>query len=388
MAFGGGGDAVFTHKSLVFAMVILIMMPMLVGIFAPANLGHVDENEVLDGYERMTGQTASPRTSVWVLTGIYLPVDSGQTTFGTTDDGWIYGSEVKAYSPHQYVSTPKQYEVVKDSNGVFRYADLGTGGSLDYDPDRGLGHKAGDLYTMVNFDDLRKSDIFFSEGGRTDVSDGFFYYQYSGYRMAFQPIAPYNALDEDGNKIPVIPTTTSLSLIWYEFPAANGSGVSGNLVLSGNLSGVSYLNSAMIVSAFNQNTSSASFDMVFNGIEMGIIISLDVTYLTAGYTVEECYNNGWWSIMVTSESADPNAYTGTDSAMNPLKLLKVMWDLFTFNYNDYNMSAWLASICSIIFVLPLYSLLLANCFAHPELWVLTGIMTALQAISAAMSIFG
>ena len=191
-----------------------------------------------------------------------------------------------------------------------------------------------------------------------------------------------------GNKIPVIPTTTSLSLIWYEFPAANGSGVSGNLVLSGNLSGVSYLNSAMIVSAFNQNTSSAAFDMVFNGIEMGIIISLDVTYLSAGYTVEECYNNGWWSIMVTSESADPNAYTGTDSAMNPLKLLKVMWDLFTFNYNDYNMSAWLATLCSIIFVLPLYSLLLANCFAHPELWVLTGIMTALQAISAAMAIFG
>ena len=387
MGFGGGGDAVFTHKSLVFAMVILIMMPLFVGIFAPANLGHVDENEVLDGYERMTGQTASPRTSVWVLTGIYLPY-SGGNSYGTTDDGWIYGSEVKNYSPHQYLSTPQQYSVAKDTNGVFRYTDSGNGGSKDYDADKGLGHKAGDLYTQVNFDDLQKSDIFFSEAGRTDVSDGFFYYQYSGYRMAFQPIAPYNALDAQGNKIPVIPTTTSLSLIWYEFPAANGSGVSGNLVLSGNLSGVSYLNSAMIVSAFNQNTSSAAFDMVFNGIEMGIIISLDVTYLSAGYTVEECYNNGWWSIMVTSESADPNAYTGTDSAMNPLKLLKVMWDLFTFNYNDYNMSAWLATLCSIIFVLPLYSLLLANCFAHPELWVLTGIMTALQAISAAMSIFG
>lgn len=384
MGVGGGGDAEFTFKGIAFAMVIMIMLPMLVGFFAPGNLGNVDENEVLNGYEDATGQSASTKTSVWVLTGVYLPY-SGGSTFGTTEDGWIYGEEVKEYSPTQYWGTAQDYKVVKDEHGVYRYADSGNGGSKDYDADKGLGHKAGDLYTRVNFDASQKSSIFFSEGLKTE-KDGFFYFAYDGYRLAFQPIASYTALTQDGDRVPVIPTTTSLSLIWYSYLSQQG--ISGNLILSGSQSGVSYLNSAMIVSAFDSNTSSASFDMVFNGITMQIIITLDVTYLSNGWSIEDCFNNGWWSILVTSQSADPSAYNGTDFNLNPLKLLTIMIDLFTFNYADYNMADWLGAICSVIFVLPLYALLLTLCLAHKELYILMGVLTALQGISAAMSIFG
>lgn len=374
-------DSSFTYKSIVFGLAVLLLLPMMIGIFAPANLGNVDQNEVLEGYEQATGQTASPKTSVWVLTGIYTPY-SGGNTYGTTEDGWIYGSEVKTYSPHQYLSTPQQYTVTKDANGVFRYAS----NSTDYSEANGTGHKQGDLYTRVNFDDTQKSSIFFSEAGRTD-QDGFFYYSYDGYRLAFQPIASYTAINQDGERVPVVPTTTSLSLIWYQYYSQ--SGVSGNLVLSGSSSGISYLNSAMIVSAFNHNTSSATFSMVFNGIEMGIVITLDPTYLSNGYTVEECYNAGWWSIMVTSQSADSNAYTGTDFAMNPSKLLGIMWDLFTFDFSKYNISAWLGMLCSIFFALPLYAMLLTIMLDKgAKLYIAMGVMLAVQGISAAMSIFG
>ena len=376
-----GSDSSFTYGSLMIGIAILLLLPMMIGIYAPANLGDVDQNEVLEGYEQATGQTASPKTSVWVLTGIYTPY-SGGNTYGTTEDGWIYGSEVKTYSPHQYLSTPQQYTVSKDANGVFRYAS----NSADYSEPNGTGHKQGDLYTRVSFDDTQKSSIFFSEAGKTE-QDGFFYYSYDGYRLAFQPIASYTALTQDGERVPVIPTTTSLSLIWYQYYSQ--SGISGNLVLSGSQSGISYLNSAMIVSAFNHNTSSATFDMVFNGIKMGIIITLDPTYLANGYTVEECYNAGWWSIMVTSQSADSNAYTGTDFAMNPSKLLGIMWDLFTFDFAKYNISAWLGMLCSVFFALPLYAMLLTIMLDKgAKLYIAMGVMLAIQGISSAMSIFG
>lgn len=379
------GDSTFTFKALIFGMSILILMPMMVGVFAPANLDNVDRDEVLDGYYQATGQTASPKTSVWVLTGIYLPY-SGTSTYGYTDDGWLYGSEVKTYTPTQYLSTPQQYTVVKGSDGVFRYGNTnGTGGSADYDPVTGTGHKEGDLYTAVSFDIAQKSNIFFSESGKTEM-DGYFYYQYDGYRMAFQPIASYTAINQDGERVPVVPTTTSLSLIWYQYYSAGG--LSGNLVLSGSQSGISYLSSAQILSAFNSDTSSSTFKMVFNGITMDVTIRLNPAYLANGYDAEQVYNNGWWSIIVTSQSADSSAYTGTDYALNPLKLIQIMIDLFTFNYNDYNMSPWIGAVCSVIFTMPLYAMLLTLCLANKELWVLMGVMAALQGIAAAMSIFG
>lgn len=374
------GDSAFTYKAIMFGIAVLLLMPMMIGIFAPANMGDVDQDELLSGYEDVTGQTASPKTSVWVLTGIYLPFSG--TVAGHTEDNWLHGGEIKSYSPHQYLSTPQEYTVTKGTDGVFRYAV----DSNDYDEARGLGHAKGDLYTRVNFDDTQKSSIFFSEAGRSE-RDGFFYYSYDGYRLAFQPVAGYTALTQDGERVPVIPTTTSLSLIWYQYYTQ--SGISGNLVLSGNQSGISYLNSAMIVSAFNHNTSSAYFDMVFNGITMGIIITIDPIYLANGYTVEECYNAGWWSIMVTSQSADSSAYTGTDFAMNPMKLLDIMWDLFTFDFAKYNMSAWLGMICSVFFALPLYAMLLTIMLDKgAKLYIAMGVMLAVQGISAAMSIFG
>lgn len=376
-------DSAFTYKALIFGMSVLLLMPMMIGIFAPANMGNVDQNEVLEGYEEVTGQTASPKTSVWVLTGIYTPYTGG-STYGTTDDGWIYGSELKSYSPHQYLSTPQQFQVTKGSDGVFRYAS----DSADYNEATGVGHKQGDLYTRVNFDDTQKSSIFFTEVGKTE-KDGFFWYSYDGYRLAFQPIASYTALTQDGERVPVIPTTTSLSLIWYQLPIQGGSGVSGNLILSGSSSGVSYISASRLISAFNTNTSSATFDMVFNGITMEIIITLDPTYLANGYTVEECYNAGWWSIMVTSQSADSNAYTGTDFSLNPTKLLDIMWDLFTFDFAKYNMSPWLGFICSIFFALPLYAMLLTIMLDKgAKLYIAMGVMLAVQGIASMMNIFG
>lgn len=404
---GGGGDTAFTYKSLIFAMSIMILLPMAIAIFVPSNDMEL-QDEVLDGYYQMTGQDASTKVSIWPLSGVYRPYSGG--AYGYTDDGWLFGSELKMMSPDQYLNTNQQFTVYKDEeSGVFRYYI----DSADYDPDTGTGHRGtyhiattqspnydntkpvskdnytvgdlvpygelGELYNAVVFDRTEKSSIFFMESQKHE-QDGFFYYDYDGLRMSFQPISNYTAVDADGNKKPVVATTTSLSLIWYQYYNV-ASGISGNLVLSGSSSGLAYINAAQILSAFNSTNNTASFDMVFNGITMTIIFRLDPYYLSQGYTVEDVYNNGWWSILVTSLSADSSAYTGTDFSANPARILDTVIDVFTFDYTDYNISGWLGTVCSLVFMVCLYGALIAICLDHAYLWVIVGILAAVQTIA-------
>lgn len=370
---GDTGDSSFNMRALCFALVVMLLLPVAMTTVCPTHAIDVDTSEIYDGYYEMTGQTMSTKTSVWALTGIYTPYAGNAASW--TSDGWLYGSEVKAYTPSQYASTPTSYNVQKGSDGLFRYS----ANSADYNQSAGLGHAQGDLYTMVNFDVAQQSSIFFTEGGRTDVN-GHFYYSYDGYRMAFQPIANYTTQDANGNQIPIVATTTSLSLIWYHYWTS--SGVAGMLVLSGNSGGVSYLNSAQIVAAFSQSTYSSTFAMVFNGgVQMDVIIRIDPTYLSQGLTVAECYDRGYWSIMVTSQSVDADAYTGTDSAMNPAKILSTAWALFTFDLGAFNLSPILAALASAMFVLPLYMMLLTFTLSNYKLLILWGILAAIQSFS-------
>ena len=379
---GSGSDSQWLFKSLIFAMAIVVLLPTFMAIYLPANDSSIDRDELFDAYYEMTGQQAQTKTAIWVLTGLYTPVEEGNT-WGTTDDGWMYRSELKSWTPSQYRYTPEEYTVIKGSDGVFRYA----ANSEDYDAASGRGHAQGDLYTMFSFDPLYKSDIFFTETNKT-VTDGGFYYEYSGVRAAFQPISSYTTVNADGDRVPVIATTTSLSLVWYQWYTQ--SGVTGQLILSGNNGGVAFINGANIVSAFNSATNSATFPLVFNGgVNIDVTIKMDPLYLST-MTVQQCYDAGYWSILVTSQSADENAYTGTDNAFNPIKIFETMVNLFTFNYNDYNISGWMGVLCSLVFVVPLYATLITMAINNKELWLIIGLLGLIEFIESLdlFSIFG
>lgn len=396
MGMLGGGSPEFTFKLLIMALLVAVLLPMGMSVLAPAAYNGSDPDEVLEGYARFTGQSADTKVSVWPLTGIYTPFTGGSydadndktITYGYTQDGWLYGTSLYFYTPDQYKGSAQDYQVYRDDNGVFRYrfdsadynAELGTGHRGSFDDDLTPRDEPGDLYTDVSFDRTQKSDIFFTESGRQETSDGFFFYDYSGYRMAFQPISNYTAVDQDGNKKPIIATTTSLSLVWYQYYSQ--SGITGQLVLSGSNGGIAYLNAANILSAFNNNTNTAAFNMVFNGVEMTIYIKIDPMYTSNGYTIKECYDQGWWSIMVTSLSADSSAYLGTDSSMDPMKILETVFNILTFNLDDYNISPWMGTLVSVVYVLPLYAGLIALCLEYTYLWIMVGILAAIQAIGS------
>ena len=403
---GGGGDSKFAYVTFVFAMAILFTMPMMINAFVPQMSDGINQDDLMEDYYDFTGAARGKTSeSVWVLTGVYIPYEGG--SYGYTEDGWIYGSRVSYLKPSQYVDTNREFDVARDdNNGIYKYAS----NSADYQPDdthttidgstvttnKATGHAKGDLYTSVVFDKDYKSDIFFTKslkynanGQLVDNSDGRepFYYEYTGYRYAFQPTADMYTVDADGNKMEVTATTTSLSLIWYSYYRSDG--LSGQLVISGNDSGVSYLTSDQIIRAFDSTTSTARFEMTFNGgVKMGIYIKIDAFELANNRTVEECYNLGYWSVMVTSISTSADSYTGTDFTLNVWNIFETMIKLLTFDYSSFNMSPLMGAICSFVIVIPLYASLIALALGSWQAMAMVGILGVVQSIAAIISNWG
>lgn len=386
MALMGGGDSKFTFTLLIFALVIMLVLPLMINVFIPTQAINVDNDEVLDDYYNFTGAARGhTKEAVWVLTGIYTPYQGGNYNY--TDDGWLYGQRISGYSPTQYQGTQQEYTVTRNgSTGIYQYA----ANSFDYNESEGTGHKEGDYYTNIVFDVDQKSDIFFSPQAKYDSSGNKydptknnepFYYSYTGWRYAFQPTSDAWTNNADGERIYITATTTSLSLIWYSYYTATG--ISGQLVLSGNDSGVAYLTGDQIVRAFDSTTNTARFTMAFNGgVEMGIYVRIDPWYLTnGGYTVKQCYDLGYWSIMVTSISTDAAAYVGTDNPLNAAKIFETLVNLMTFDYTKYNMSDGMGYICSFVIVIPLYAGLISLAINNLPVLIFTGILAAIESIA-------
>lgn len=373
-------------------MAIMFLLPTMITVFVPSQ-DYIDAKEDLfDTYYEMTGQEAQTKTAIWILTGLYTPVEEG-SPYLVTDDGWMARSELKSWTPSQYMGSPEQYTVTKGSDGYFRYIatsdpnDDPDAATPDYDSATGTGHYAGELYTAFNFDPLYMSDIFFTESSRTNMGDNF-YYEYNGVRAAFQPISTYTIVNENGDRVPVIATETSLSCVWYSWYTQTG--IASQLTLSGNNGGVAYLNGASIVSAFNSVNNTATFSLVFNGgVNIDVIIRLDPYYL-ATMTVQDCYNRGYWSMLITSESVDQSAYSGTDSALNPMRIFQTMVDLLTFNYENYGISGLGGVLCSVVFVMPLFATLIAVAVDKPWMWLIVGILGLIEFIQSMnlFSVFG
>lgn len=360
--FGGGGDNRFSYKMIIFAMAVMFLFPTTLSIFTDTD-SEVNQEAFLDEYYKFTGNHPT-REAVWALTGIYTPYFEG--SYGYTEDGWLYGGIIGSTSPYQ----PTQY-VGTNYGGPVQLED----GLYKYTKETDDGHSVGDVYTAVTMDANNKSNVFFTPGGKVEQGS-FFYYDYTGYRYAFQPLANYSAQGLDGQAVPVVATTTSLSLIWYEFYGA--SGISGQLVLSGSDSGVAYITAQEIITAFNSVTSTAKFGMTFNGIEMNVYIRLNPAYIAQGMDIQQCYNYGAWEILITSLSTDSNAYTQADYSMNVSEIWKTLIDLFTFNTADYGLSGWLATLASLVMVVPLYAALLSIGMTFYPALIMAGILAVFQ----------
>lgn len=386
---GGGGDAVSLMGPLLFAVVIFTLTPMIVtvahgyGMETPYDGDAERYMELVDAYQDATGASTGVNRTVWALTGIYTPYGTTYTGDGSTDylitpDGWISGERVTDYSPSQYDYTAQDYRVAYDPDTRLYY----------YTEDNdAIGVKAGDLYARVNMTADHKSSYFFSSSGRTDAAEGGFYYSYTGARYAFSPIESYYMYDDNGEKIEVVSSTTTLSLIWYSFQNSSG-GISGQLILSHNDEGVSYITGDQITRAYNSDSYTANFPVKFGHVSLNLDIVMDPTRIAQGYTIAQCWAQGYWTIYVTGNSVDATSYLGSDYSLNVYEIWDTLIALFTFNAGEYFGGDEMASaFASLILVVPLYICLIAVAATHVELTIIAAILAAVQAIATLASHF-
>lgn len=389
---GGGGGEAFIQGSLIFGIVVLFLMPTMISIFmGPTETDGLTSyaseetlNDILSSYNNFTNNTTTKETP-WALTGIYTPYLGGEYHY--TTDGWLYGRMITNYSPSQYIGKAGEYTVVQGMNGnengaytnpseegVHNY----TGIVYTYDVEEGDttydGHKKGDIYTYVTMDVNQQSDIFFTDQLKKSNGDAF-YYEYSGYRYCWQPLQDgYTQYTKDDGTVGATKmnaTTSSLSLIWYNF--VGQSGISGQLIISGSDKGVAYLTAQDIIKAFNSTTNTARFEMQFNGIPMIIHIRVDPSMTHAGKSIEECYNEGYWSIMVASLSTNPVDYYSASYAISPEKIWDTTIALLTFDTNDYNMSPLMGTLASLVFGGVLLTMIVSIAITHPEVLLIAAI---------------
>lgn len=372
-------DNSYVHGMLTFAIALMVLMPIGITLFVSSDdvpdTTNSDYLEQLNkGYADLTG-SAPVSESVWGLRGIYTPYTGG--AYGYTDDGWLYGTKIYEYSPSQYSSGPAAYSVTSRAEANGQVSDLPV---YEYSsvPQNRTDLAIGDMYTSVSFDVNQKSDIFFTSSGKTEIGDNY-YYEYSGYRYSFAPLQDIYGMDNNGDAVPIVANSSSLSLIWYDYYGS--SGISGQLIITGSDSGVSYVTANDIIQAFDGTTNTARFKMQFNGISCNLYVKMDSYYLAGGMSIEDCYNSGYWSVMVTSLSTTVSSYTGTDYSFNIYNVFDTIIDLLTFNLDDYGFSPMVATIASMVVVVPLYVGLISIGLSCYPVLLLAGALAVFQGMS-------
>lgn len=386
MAFPSGSTGhsapEYTSKLFVLALLVGVLTPIMFSLFVPMVASEPYDQELKEfenEYYNSTGSTLATNREIWPLVGIYTAYGTNGDKYGVTPDGWIYGEKIRNYSPSQYAgNAATEYTVSIMDNNLYYYTQV-AGNDLTHTGatqiQGGWDYSNASVYASVVMDNSHKSDVFFRPEGKTETGEGF-YYQFSGYRYAFSPIRGYT-LDNGGTEIEIQPFSSSLSLIWYQY--ASLSGIAGMLSIQGSDQGLSYLTAADILRAFNSVTYSSTFDMTFNNIKMHLTIMLDPARISGGMDAGTCYNQGYWSVMVSSDSTATASVGNATYNLSIENIWQTMIDLFTFNLAEkYEISGWEATIASILVSLPLYAFLLSLALSNYYILIGVALLGAIQ----------
>lgn len=375
ISFGSGsGGGEFEYKHIVWALIILVVMPILMPLMCPtADVPQDWEAEVADiqnTYYNAGGVGATAEINIWPLTGIYTPYSGGN--YGYTEDGWLYGDRVEETTPSQYASNPfwssDKFTATRASNGLYYYSDP---------PDNSPDITTSTVYSAVTMDDEHKSDVFFTTGSKHMDGDHY-YYEYTGYRYSFSPLSNYTTTS-NGTTYEVNAATTSCSLIWYTYVSIDG--ICGQLTVSAQDYGVSYLGSDDIIRAYDSANYSARFDMYFGNIPMHLLIRLNPHAVASGLTIPEIWDNGYWSVMVYSDQDASTVSVSQTYEFSPTKVLDTVISLFTFDVVDqYNIEGWEGTFAAMIYNLAFYAVLIAVALNHAYIWILVAAIAAIQSM--------
>lgn len=405
----------WTSKMVIVALAITFITPLLFSLLLPAHESSPQEDEYADQiaeleeqYYLATGKKVTASTEVWGLKGIYTPFNG--MTYSYSDDGWIYSKIITEYSPYQYTASSPggdsatYYKVERMSNGLYYYTvapsndsggivvakpiyETDSNGTENTDNQIGWDYKDATLYTAVTMDEKHASNVFFTTTSKQEIN-GHYYYNFTGYRYSFSPLRSFG-MDINGNVTQIEPNSTSLNLIWYKY--ATNNGLAGQLAVNAQDQGVSYLSASDIVRKYNSEIYSATFDMNFGaGIPMHLTIRLDPYMISQyGWTVEQAFNAGYWSVIVSSDAVASSSIQDSSYEFSLDNIFETLINLFTFRITEqYDIPGWEGVIASLFITMPLYAVLIAVCISNYYLLILVGIMGIIQALVSGLQSVG
>lgn len=298
----------------------------------------------------------------WVLTGVYTPFIpqlvaesdipnhieydySGGTQYG----GWLYGDKITDY-PDLNKSADVHLSKYQKSNQL-----LTQGSTVSYQYQNGKEWWAGGNDAGIDLSNIGK--WFITAFGNTPGSDyGATYttgaaqtWAYTGYRYVFDPTLPFEqqTSSKDGR----------LSVVWYDI--GDDTGLSGALEVYGGSGSEQVLlgrySAYDIVQAFRSTAGYVQvFDFNFEGIHLNLTIRFNPTVFTNYPTLIDAWNDGAWSMAISSSSAgnffdvdNSNAFTATTGSM-----LDTFISIYTFKQPTFG-DTWTQVVMWLLVGLPM-----------------------------------
>lgn len=296
----------------------------------------------------------------WVLSAVYTPFTPGSVPDSDIpnhieDDngqsiGWLFGESV-AYSYIGEVANIK-LDASQKSNQL-----LTVGNPQNWQYANGKEFWAGGNEWGVDLSNVGRAFIYVS--GNTPGDDyGVTYssgmannWNYTGYRYVWDPVLPFNseASSKDGR----------LSVVWYEIP--DDTGLSGALEIYGTSKGqnqikLGSISASEIINTFRSTAGyTRVFDFNFEGTHLNLTIQFDPTVYNSYESLQSAWNNGAWSMAISSASAGNFFDVETSNAFNATagSMLDTFIDIYTLSYPHFEDNPWAEFMLWMLIGLPM-----------------------------------
>lgn len=276
----------------------------------------------------------------WVLSGVYTPfipsqVDDEDIKDHIDPDGWLFGNRITNYSD---LGNAADIHLDKDKKSN-QLLSVGNPYSYRYQNGKEWWNGGNDFGIVVLdptvvkfFGDIIGQDT--SDTGYEYVSGSANNWNYTGYRYTFDPTLPFaqGSSSKDG----------TLSIVWYDI--GTDTGISGGLEVygsggQGSQVKLAHYSATDIISAYQSSDGYAQvYDFDFEGIHLNLSVRFDPTVYSKYASLRDAWNDGAWSIAVSSASAgnffdveNSNAFNVTAGTM-----FDTFVDIFTFQYPKFD----------------------------------------------------
>ena len=362
MADGSGERTLI--KIAIFCIAMSVMSTCIVTLFVQGSSDY--DYDTINAYrsqlvEFSGGQLVNDNP--WVLSSVYTPFTPGSIPDSDIpnhieDDngqsiGWLYGESISDYA---YIGDVAGIKLDPDqkSNQL-----LTIGIPYDYEYRNGASWWNGNNdfgVTLLNPGVVRWLS---QNTGIGDIDDNYGYetvsgiannWNYTGYRYVFDPVLPFNsqASSKDGR----------LSLVWYQIPT--DTGLSGALEIYGgtknqNQIKLGTISASEIITAFRSTVGYVQvFDFNFEGTHLNLTIQFDPTVYSSYNTLQAAWDDGAWSMAISSASAGNFFDVETSNAFNVTagSMFDTFISIYTFDYPHFD-NTWVEFIMWMLVGLPM-----------------------------------